>query len=87
MGLAEAMINYVTYSLLDILTWQGTGDLINRLRTEILRLDSMGRGSPAYLLLEPSAHPKVKRLDSMGRGSPAYLLLEPSAHPKVKRLG
>ncbi|RPB25926.1 UDP-Glycosyltransferase/glycogen phosphorylase [Terfezia boudieri ATCC MYA-4762] len=40
-GIDEATINYLTYSLLDILTWQGTGDLINRFRTEILRLDSL----------------------------------------------
>ncbi|KAF8430406.1 hypothetical protein EV426DRAFT_713400 [Tirmania nivea] len=40
-GIDEATINYLTYSLLDILTWQGTGDLINRFRTEVLRLDSI----------------------------------------------
>lgn len=37
----EATINYLTYTLLDILTWQGTGDLINRFRTDILRLDPL----------------------------------------------
>lgn len=37
----EETINYLTYTLLDILTWQGTGDLINRFRTDILRLDPL----------------------------------------------
>lgn len=37
----DATINYLTYTLLDILTWQGTGDLINKFRTDVLRLDGL----------------------------------------------
>ncbi|KAI5792593.1 hypothetical protein DFH27DRAFT_527357 [Peziza echinospora] len=32
-------VNYLTYALLDVLTWQGTGDLINRFRREVLQMD------------------------------------------------
>ncbi|KAF4332436.1 udp transferase [Fusarium beomiforme] len=39
-GNADAAVaNYLSFMMLELLTWQGLGDLINRLRTQILRLD------------------------------------------------
>ncbi|KAF8465705.1 hypothetical protein BDZ91DRAFT_222147 [Kalaharituber pfeilii] len=46
----SATINYLTYPLLDILTWQGVGDLVNRFRTEILRLDPLNNVHAPTLL-------------------------------------
>ena len=34
-----AMTNYVSYALVEMMTWQGLGDMINRFRTTILELD------------------------------------------------
>jgi UDP:flavonoid glycosyltransferase YjiC (YdhE family) len=34
-----AITNYVSYALVEMMTWQGLGDLINRFRTNILELD------------------------------------------------
>ncbi|WAO88920.1 Hypothetical protein NCS54_00628800 [Fusarium falciforme] len=39
-GNADAAVaNYLSFMMLELLTWQGLGDLINKLRTQILRLD------------------------------------------------
>jgi len=35
------MTNYVSYALVDMLTWQGLGDVINRFRTKVLDLEPM----------------------------------------------
>ncbi|EGU76757.1 hypothetical protein FOXB_12733 [Fusarium oxysporum f. sp. conglutinans Fo5176] len=37
--LDTAVANYLSFMMLELLTWQGLGDLINKLRTQILRLD------------------------------------------------
>ncbi|KAH6874044.1 hypothetical protein B0T10DRAFT_588226 [Thelonectria olida] len=34
-----AVANYLSFMMLELLTWQGLGDLINKLRTQVLRLD------------------------------------------------
>ncbi|KAH7140060.1 hypothetical protein B0J13DRAFT_639354, partial [Dactylonectria estremocensis] len=34
-----AIANYLSFMMLELLTWQGLGDLINKLRTQVLRLD------------------------------------------------
>ncbi|KAK4157822.1 glycosyltransferase [Chaetomidium leptoderma] len=34
-----AITNYVSYALVEMMTWQGLGDVINRFRTSILELD------------------------------------------------
>ncbi|KAK2685992.1 hypothetical protein QWA68_015327 [Fusarium oxysporum] len=34
-----AVANYLSFMMLELLTWQGLGDLINKLRTQILRLN------------------------------------------------
>ncbi|KAJ9419244.1 hypothetical protein FOXG_16341 [Fusarium oxysporum f. sp. lycopersici 4287] len=36
-----AVANYLSYIVMELLTWQGLGDLINRFRTRILCLDSI----------------------------------------------
>jgi hypothetical protein len=36
-----SLTNYVTYSLIDMLTWQGLGDVINRFRVRTLGLEPM----------------------------------------------
>ncbi|KAH7208396.1 hypothetical protein BKA60DRAFT_464800 [Fusarium oxysporum] len=37
--LDTAVANYLSFMMLELLTWQGLGDLINKLRTQILRLN------------------------------------------------
>ncbi|KAL2262360.1 hypothetical protein VTK26DRAFT_1585 [Humicola hyalothermophila] len=34
-----AMTNYVSYALVEMMTWQGLGDMINRFRTNVLELE------------------------------------------------
>ncbi|KAH7394543.1 hypothetical protein BKA66DRAFT_303361 [Pyrenochaeta sp. MPI-SDFR-AT-0127] len=48
---ADATItNYISYIMVDVLTWQGLGDVINKFRKESLRLDSIsGIWAPAML--------------------------------------
>jgi hypothetical protein len=36
-----SMTNYITYSLIEMLTWQGLGDVINRFRVRTLGLEPM----------------------------------------------
>jgi hypothetical protein len=36
-----SLTNYITYSLIDMLTWQGLGDVINRFRVRTLGLEPM----------------------------------------------
>lgn len=36
-----ALANYVSYALVDMMTWQGLGDMINRFRTNILELEPL----------------------------------------------
>lgn len=36
-----AITNYVSYALVEMMTWQGLGDVINRFRTNILELDAI----------------------------------------------
>ena len=33
------MTNFVSYTLVDMMTWQGLGDVINRFREQTLRLE------------------------------------------------
>jgi UDP:flavonoid glycosyltransferase YjiC (YdhE family) len=35
------MTNYVTYALVEMMTWQGLGDVINRFRTKVLNLEPL----------------------------------------------
>ena len=35
----ESMTNYLSYFLVEMLTWQGLGDIINRFRRKVLRLE------------------------------------------------
>jgi hypothetical protein len=35
------MVNYLSYALLEAMTWQGLGDLINRMRGEQLGLSPL----------------------------------------------
>jgi UDP:flavonoid glycosyltransferase YjiC (YdhE family) len=35
----DAMTNYVSYALVEMMTWQGLGDMINRFRTHVLDLE------------------------------------------------
>ncbi|KAK4229015.1 sterol 3-beta-glucosyltransferase [Podospora fimiseda] len=37
----DVMTNYVSYALVEMMTWQGLGDVINRFRTDVLDLESM----------------------------------------------
>ncbi|KAK4464145.1 sterol 3-beta-glucosyltransferase [Cladorrhinum samala] len=37
----DVMTNYVSYALVEMMTWQGLGDVINRFRTDTLDLESM----------------------------------------------
>ncbi len=48
---ADATIsNYISYIMVDVLTWQGLGDVINKFRKESLRLDAISAiGAPAML--------------------------------------
>ena len=41
---------YLSYPLVDLMTWQGIGDLVNTFRTETLGLDEMGLGWAVGLL-------------------------------------
>ena len=36
-----AMTNYLSYALVEMLTWQGLGDVINRFRTKALDLEPL----------------------------------------------
>lgn len=33
--------NYISYTLVEMMTWQGLGDVINRFRTKVLDLDPL----------------------------------------------
>lgn len=46
--------NYVSYALVEMMTWQGLGDVINRFRTKILDLD------PLSLLWAPSVISRLR---------------------------
>ncbi|CAO2657845.1 Nn.00g071050.m01.CDS01 [Neocucurbitaria sp. VM-36] len=48
---ADATItNYISYIMVDVLTWQGLGDVINRFRKDLLRLDPISAiWAPAML--------------------------------------
>lgn len=35
------MTNFITYALVEMMTWQGLGDIINRFRQKTLGLDDM----------------------------------------------
>ncbi|KAK3989155.1 sterol 3-beta-glucosyltransferase [Cladorrhinum sp. PSN332] len=37
----DVMTNYVSYALVEMMTWQGLGDVINRFRTDVLDLETM----------------------------------------------
>lgn len=37
----DAMTNYVSYALVEMMTWQGLGDVINRFRTKVLDLEPL----------------------------------------------
>lgn len=46
--------NYVTYALVEMLTWQGLGDIINRFREKSLGLE------PISILWAPSMIPRMR---------------------------
>lgn len=35
------MLNYMSYGLVELLTWQGLGDIMNKFRKEYLHLDPL----------------------------------------------
>ncbi|KAI8799411.1 hypothetical protein BJ742DRAFT_687216, partial [Cladochytrium replicatum] len=42
-------MNYISYEILEMMTWQGLGDIINDFRTKILNLEPLG-SSGAYIM-------------------------------------
>ncbi|KAF2140048.1 glycosyltransferase family 1 protein [Aplosporella prunicola CBS 121167] len=45
-----SLTNYMTYALVDMLTWQGLGDIINKFRQRTLHLDSISAMSAPSML-------------------------------------
>lgn len=37
----DVMTNYISYALVEMMTWQGLGDVINRFRTTVLDLEPL----------------------------------------------
>jgi len=82
-----SMTNYITYSLIDMLTWQGLGDVINRFRVRTLGLEPMSSiWAPGVLHRLKIPHTYCWSVLSSGSGK-CSLSQVARTHPQAGGLG